>query len=83
MVSFSTVSTISVINSKDCTGCYRDTGFDYMDSFSLRKIMDKHMRYLIGGYVAQGILAQDDLKPFKDNNMTMRQFPFLLVDEWH
>ena len=76
------MSTISVINSRDCTGCLRNTGFNFMDSFSLRKIIDKHMRYLIGGYIAQGILAQDDLKPFQDNNFTMRQFPFLLVNEW-
>lgn len=71
-----------------------------MKSFSLRKVIQKHMRYLIGGYIAQGILVQDDIQPFKggDNplcnpdhsdknsldacNLVMRQFPFLLVDEW-
>ena len=56
-VAFSTSSTISVINAKDCTGCARNTGFDFMSSFSIHKIVDKHLRYLIGGYLAQGVLV--------------------------
>jgi hypothetical protein len=71
-VAFSTSSTISVINSKDCTGCAQPTGFDFMKSFSIRKVVDKHLRYLVGGYLAQGVLVQDDLKVSRNSTYTIK-----------
>lgn len=53
-----------------------------MKSFSIRKVVDKHLRYLVGGYLAQGVLVQDDLKVSKNSSYTIKQFPFLLVNEW-
>lgn len=70
-----------MINSRDCTGCAQPTGFDFMKSFSIRKIVDKHLRYLIGGYLAQGVLVQDDLL-VASASYAIKQFPFLLVNEW-
>ena len=71
-----------MINSKECTGCARPTGFDFMKSFSIHKVVDKHLRYLIGGYLAQGVLVQDDLKVARHCPFTIKQFAFILVNEW-
>lgn len=80
-VAFSTASTVSVINSNDCDGC-KTSGFDYLSSFSIHKVLAKHIQYLIGGSMAEGVLVQDDLKLDKDSGFTARQFPFLLANEW-
>ena len=61
-----------MINSKECTGCARATGFDFMKSFSIHKVVDKHLRYLIGGYLAQGVLVQDDLKLTRQSAFTIK-----------
>lgn len=71
-----------MINSKDCEGCKENTGFDFVQSFSIHKVLPKHIRYLIGGFMASGVLVQDDLKLTRDSTFTARQFPFLLVSEW-
>lgn len=56
-VAFSTLSTISVINSKDCTGAIENTGFDFVNSFSIHKVTTQHLKYLIGTFMAQGLLV--------------------------
>lgn len=80
-VAFSTLSTSSVINAKDCVGCESE-GYDFMKSLSIHKVLAKHISYHIGGYAAGGVLAQDDLKLDRESNLTVKQFPFLLVNEW-
>lgn len=80
-VAFSTAATTSVINAKDCQGC-TTAGFDFVQSFSIHKVLAKHISYHIGGYIAQGVLVQDDLKLDTKSNFSLKQFPFLLVNEW-
>jgi len=81
-VAFSTASTITVINSKNCQGCQSHTGFDFSNSFSIHKVLDKHVKYEIGGESAEGLLVMDDMKFSENSNYTLKQFPFLLVNKW-
>ena len=62
-VAFSTVSTLSVINSQECDGCKTyGSGYDYQASSSIKKVVDRKMHYTIEGEVAEGVIVEDNVR---------------------
>ena len=82
-VAFDTMSTVSLINSSNCQGCTEGaTGFEYQRSYTIRKVNDEKAEVKIGDEIAKGVLVYDDLKTEKGSADTIKEFPFLLVNNW-
>lgn len=81
-MAFSTVSTLSVVNTQGCDGCKYDSGFDYQASSTVKKIVDRKMHYMIEGEVAEGVIVEDNVRLHPDEHIAVKEFPFLLVNKW-
>ena len=61
-IAFSTVAPLSVINAADnCESC-SGTGFDYLSSTSVRRLVESKQSYDIEGYRAEGVIVEDNVK---------------------
>lgn len=82
-VAFSTVSTLSVINTQECDGCKSfGAGYDYQASSTVKKVVDRKMQYAIEGEVAEGVIVEDNVRLRPDEKIAVKEFPFLLVNKW-
>ena len=61
-VAFSTVAPLSVINAAEhCESC-SGTGFDFLSSSSIRRLVESKQSYDIEGYRAEGVIVEDNMK---------------------
>ena len=86
-VAFDTMTPISMVNSWNCLGCNDDNeegkGFQYQKSTSIRKISTQKVSFEIEGATAKGVLVSDTFWITKgDDSTSVREFPFVLVNEW-
>jgi hypothetical protein len=83
-VAFDTMTPISLINSQNCEGCNDQTeGFEYQNSYSIRRITDEKITFQVEGEEVKGVLVSDNVN--LDNtpdSPTVKSFPFLLVNSW-
>ncbi len=79
------MSLATVITSQNCEGCRRsggNTGFAYQDSTTIRKLDSQKLEYSLEGATAKGVWVRDDLRLTPDADEYVREFPFLLANEW-
>lgn len=82
-MAFSTVATLSLVNSDGCESCtYSGAGYEYWDSESIHRLVDKKQAFHLEGYSAEGVIVEDDVRLSFNATSAIKQFPFLLVSKW-
>ena len=80
-----TLSLATVLASQNCEGCRRsggNRGFAYQDSTTIRKMASQTVEYNLEGAVAKGLWVRDDVWLTPGGDDQLREFPFLLANEW-